>query len=78
MIELLIAFGGPCLQLALALVPLFYQWKIIKTEEDRAELERRIKAAIVETEQKAKAPLDIRGQYDRAKQAAKDKLDKLI
>jgi hypothetical protein len=73
-LEILLAMGGPALTLALKLLPIFYQYKILKTEAEFAEWQRRVKAAIAEAESKAKDPVGAKAQYDAAKAAAKKKL----
>lgn len=74
-LEVLLAIGGPMLQLGLKLLPIMYQYRILKTEAEHREWVRRFQAAVKEAEEKAKAPLDMKGQYDRAKQAAQDMLN---
>jgi len=73
----IIASCGPmALQLALKLLPLLYQLKIIKTEAQLREEERRYKEAIKQAEKSSKDPVNAREQYERAKKAAQDQWDK--
>lgn len=76
-LQVLLAIGGPLLQIGLKLIPIFYQYKILKTQAEVDELKRRFEAAIREAELKASLPEDIKDQYDNAKKAAKDKLKQL-
>lgn len=71
-LEILLVIGGPCLQIGLKLIPLFYQWKLLKTEAEVQEITRRFKEAIKQAEEKASDPNKIKAQYDAAKKAAQD------
>lgn len=73
MIAFLTAFGVPALQIVLKLLPILYQFKLLKDEAQLKELQRRYQAAIKEAEAKAKAPVDVRGQAERAREEAKKK-----
>ena len=72
-LNVLLAIGGPLLQIGLRLIPLFYQYKILKTEEEVKEMTRRFQEAISETELRSKQPSDVKKQYDAARDAAKKK-----
>lgn len=76
LLDVLLVIGGPLLQFGLKLIPLLYQWKLLKTEAEVREQERRFKEAIVQAEARAKDPDNVKQQYDRAKQAAKDAWNK--
>ena len=73
-LDILLAVGAPALQFGLKLIPILYQYKILKTEAEVAEWRRRFQAAIAEAEAKAKDPVGAARQYARAKKAAADKL----
>lgn len=72
-LNVLLAIGGPLLQIGLRLIPLFYQYKILKTEEEVKEMTRRFQEAISETELRSKQPSDVKKQYDAARDEAKRK-----
>jgi hypothetical protein len=74
-LQVLLAIGGPALQIGLKLIPLLYQYKLLKTEADVKEITRRFQEAIKQAESQAQKPDDIKQQYDRAKAEAKKKWD---
>ena len=76
-LQVLLAVGGPALEIGLKLIPIFYQYRLLKTEAEVREMERRFKVAIAEAEAKASDPTRIRDQYQDAKKAAKDAWNKL-
>jgi hypothetical protein len=76
-LNVLLAIGGPALQIGLKLIPLFYQYKLLKTEAEVREITRRFQEAIKEAEASAKKPDDIKKQYDSAKAAAKKKWEEM-
>ena len=71
-LEVLLAVGGPALQIGMKLIPFFVQMKWIKDEADVKEISRRFKQAVEQAEAKAGEPDKVRSQYDAAKKAAKD------
>ena len=66
----MIALLLPFLQLALKLVPILYQMKVIRSEEELKEFQRRFKAAINKAEGNVLDSVDLRKQH-------KDNVDKL-
>ena len=76
-LQVLLAIGGPALQIGLKLIPLLYEWKLLKTEADVKEITRRFQEAIKQAAEKAKDPDNVKDQYDAAKAAAKKKLEEL-
>jgi hypothetical protein len=76
-LEVLLAIGGPALQIGLKLIPILYQYKLLKTEAQVKEIERRFREAIKQAEAKAKDPDNIKDQYDAAKAEAQKKLKEM-
>jgi hypothetical protein len=76
-LQVLLAIGGPALQIGLKLIPVLYQYKLLKTEDEVREITRRFQEAIKEAEAQAKDPDDIKRQYDNAKAAAKKKWEEM-
>lgn len=71
-LKMLLAIGGPAIQIALRLIPSLLEYKLLKAEEAR-EIERRFKEAIRLAEEKSRQPSDVKTQYDSAKDAAMKK-----
>ena len=71
LLSAILAIGGPLLQICLKLIPVLYQFKILKTEAEIREWERRFKEAIKQSEASAKDPVSAQTQYRNAKEAAK-------
>lgn len=67
-----LTIGGPMLQFGLKLIPLLYEYKLIKTETQLREIERRFKEAIRKAELSSKDPVSAHDQYDRAKDTVND------
>lgn len=73
MIALLTTVLGPLIGLALKIL---FQCKVIKSEEELKEIERRVQAAIKAADRSKIDAIDAHQQYDGAKQAAKDEWSK--
>lgn len=75
-LTMLTGFGAPVMQLVLKLLPILYQYRLLKTEQEVREWERRFKEAIKQTEKSALDPAKAHDQYNRAKNNAKSEWDK--
>jgi hypothetical protein len=70
LLSVLLAIGGPLLQIGIKLIPILYQFKILKTEAEVAEWKRRFAEAMKVADTSRLDPVSARAQYDEAKSAA--------
>jgi hypothetical protein len=73
---LLLSFGIPAMQLGLKILPILYQYKILKDESEVREWERRYRDGIEQAEKSAKDPVSAKEQEQNADKDAEDKWQK--
>ena len=67
----------PVFQLLLKLIPLAYQWKLIKSEADMKELQRRLEAAIRKAEEGTLDSVKLKKQHEENEDELKKKRSKV-
>lgn len=75
-LESIIGLGVPTMQVVLKLLPLLYQFKILKTEAEVREWTRRYQEAIKQAEASAKDPVNAKKQGENSEKDAEDKWNK--